>query len=173
MKLRIFYDLCYKANVDPPDYPKAFATMLTGEARDYYFNKISGNRFTLAEMIKAMKDYFETEQRQERKTTEWEDTKLEDYVAKYPEKNLIECFDLMRDQLINNQAILRPELQTDAIIRDKLYRACRDVQGCNMALFKRSSTFQGASEDIRNSLAIYSRAEIKKTFVASANSSEY
>ncbi|KAI0998723.1 hypothetical protein K3495_g9476 [Podosphaera aphanis] len=79
----------------------------------------------------------------------------------------------MRDQLINKQAIFRPELQTDAIIRDKLYRACRDVQGCNMALFKRSSTFQGASEDIRNSHAIYSRAEIKKTFVASANSSEY
>lgn len=33
-KLRIFYDLCFKANIDHSDYAKAFATMLTREARD-------------------------------------------------------------------------------------------------------------------------------------------
>ena len=88
-KPRIFYDLCYKTNVDPPDYPRAFATMFTGEARDFYFNRISGTHATLEEMIIAMKAHFETEQRQERKAIEWEDTKLEDYKIRYPEKSLL------------------------------------------------------------------------------------
>ncbi|KAI0998751.1 hypothetical protein K3495_g9443 [Podosphaera aphanis] len=146
-KLRIFYDLCFKANIDHSDYAKAFATMLTGEARDYYFNKIS-------------------EQRQERKTIEWEDTKLEDFKERYPDKTLHECFDIMRDKLMKDQAILRSELQTDATIRDKLYRACRDVPECNLALFRRSPTFQGASEEIWNSLAIQSRIPSQKAFTA-------
>lgn len=107
--------------MDPTDYPRAFATMLTGEARDYYFNRISGNRFTTVEMIQSMKSCFETEQRQERKTIEWEDTKSESYKTKYPDKTFLECFDVMRDQLLKDQAILRPELLIDATIRDKIY----------------------------------------------------
>lgn len=105
-------------------------------------------------MIQSFKNYFETEQRQERKTIEWEDTKLEDFKEIYPYKTLLECFDIMRDKLMKDQAILRSEFQTDATIRDKLYRACRDVPERNLALFRRSPTFQGASEEIRNSLAI-------------------
>jgi hypothetical protein len=41
MKLRIFYDLCPKAGLTPAEYGNAFSTMLTGEASDYYYQKVS------------------------------------------------------------------------------------------------------------------------------------
>lgn len=108
-KLRIFYAMCHNANVDPLDYHRAFPIMLTGEDRDYFFNKVSGNRCNFSEMIQDLKSYFETEQRQERKTIEWEDTTLKDYTLRNPGMTILQCFDLMRDQLLRDQAILRPE----------------------------------------------------------------
>jgi hypothetical protein len=61
-KLCVFYDLCPKAGVDQLDYPKAFLSMLSGKAKDYYFNKISGCCALLEQMIQILKDYFKTEQ---------------------------------------------------------------------------------------------------------------
>jgi hypothetical protein len=134
-KLRVFYDLCPKAGVDQSDYPKAFSSMLSGEAKDYYFNKISGRRASLEQMIQMLKDHFKTEQQQEQKTTEWENTTLSGVRGKHPDKTLLECFDIMRNQLVKDQPILRPELHSDTVIRDRLYGACRAIPECNMALF--------------------------------------
>lgn len=170
VKLLIFYSNCYTAGVNHTEYSIAFSTMLIDEARTFYFTKIAGKQESFENVIKAMKAEFETEQRQERITTEWEDTKLEDFKIKYPEKSILDVFDIMRNQLIHDQNILRSELQSDIVIRDKLYRACRNVPECNMALFKRSSTFQGASEDLRNCLAIQSQIGSSNTFTT--NSSE-
>ncbi|KAI0991819.1 hypothetical protein K3495_g16368, partial [Podosphaera aphanis] len=119
-----------------------------------------------------MKAEFETEQRQERKTTEWENIKLEDFQKKYPEKPLLEVFDIMRKQLVHDQAILRHELQSDKIIRDKIYRACLNVPECSMALFKRSGTFQGASEDLRNCLAIQTHKSSSLTHTATSDEAD-
>ena len=164
-KLRVFYDMCPKAGVNESDYPKAFSSMLTGEAKDYYFNKISGRRSSLVQMIQMLRDYFETEQRRERKTTEWENTTLGGVREKHPDKTLLECFDIMRNQLVKDQPILRTELQTDTIIRDRLYGACRAVPECNMALFHRSPNFQGASEELRNAIAIRSDSGVPQNFM--------
>ena len=42
-------------------------------------------------------------------TTEWEDTNLMQIRDKNPDKSLMECFELMKNQLIHDQQILRPE----------------------------------------------------------------
>ena len=51
MKLRIFYDLCPKAGLTPLEYGNAFSIMLTGEASDYYYQKVSGVCTTFDAMV--------------------------------------------------------------------------------------------------------------------------
>jgi hypothetical protein len=77
----------------------------------------------------------------------------------------MECFELIKNQLIHDQQILRPELQTDATIRDKIYRAVRMVPECNLATFKPTITFQAACEDIRNAISIRSQTRVPQAFV--------
>jgi hypothetical protein len=65
---------------------------------------------------------------------------------------------------VRDQLILRAELQTDTVIRDKFYRAYYNIPECNIVFFRRSITFQVVSKDIRNSLVIRSRTGIPQTF---------
>jgi hypothetical protein len=58
---------------------------------------------------------------------------------------------------VRDQLILRAELQTDTVIRDKFYRACYNIPEYNIVLFRRFFIFQAASENIRNFLVIRSR----------------
>jgi hypothetical protein len=74
--------------------------MLTGEASDYYYRKISGVCATFDAMVYAVRTHFETEERRQRVTTEWEDTNLVQIRDKNLDKSLMECFELMKNQLI-------------------------------------------------------------------------
>src|SRR6202049_2791162 len=118
--------------------------MLPCDASCYYYQKISGVCVTFEAMVEAVRNHFETEERRQRVTTEWEDTNLMLVRERNPDKSLMECFELMKTKLMHDQQILRPELQTDATIRDKIYRAVRMVPECNMATFKPTITFQAA-----------------------------
>ena len=62
-KLQIFYDLCPKASVPPKSYSNAFSIMLKGDARDYYYNKISSHGLNFTTMVKTTQEHFETEER--------------------------------------------------------------------------------------------------------------
>ena len=171
MKLRVFYDLCPKAGLTPV-YGNVFSTMLTGEASDYYYQKVSGVCATFDAMVYAVRTHFETEERCQRVTTEWEDTNLVQIRDKNTDKSLMECFELMKNQLIHDQQILRPELQTDTTIRDKIYRAVRMVPECNLATFKPTITFQAACEDIRNAISIRSQTGVPQAFVQDEDSDD-
>ena len=103
---------------------------------------------------------------------EWEDTNLMQIRDKNPDKSLMECFELMKNQLIHDQQILRPELQTDATIRDKIYRAVRMVLECNLATFKPTITFQAACEGIRNAISIRSQTGVPRAFVQEEDSDD-
>lgn len=120
MKLLIFYANCYTAGVSRASYTAAFSKILTGEGRTFYFNKIVGKKNSFEYTVNLMKLEFETEHRQERITIGWENVKLEDFNKIDPEKKIVEVFEIMRKYLINDQSILRPEMNSDEIIRDKL-----------------------------------------------------
>jgi len=62
-KLQIFYNLCLKASVPPKSYSNAFSIMLKGDARDYYYNKISGHGLNFTTMVKTTREHFKTEER--------------------------------------------------------------------------------------------------------------
>jgi hypothetical protein len=59
-KLYIFYDLYFKASINPPEYTKTFVTILASETKDYYFNKISRRQILFESIILVIKGYFET-----------------------------------------------------------------------------------------------------------------
>jgi hypothetical protein len=65
---------------------------------------------------------------------------------------------------VRDQLILRVELQTDMVIRDKFYKAYYNIPEYNMAFFRQSFIFQAASKNIRNSLVIRSRTRNPQTF---------
>jgi hypothetical protein len=140
--------------------------MLTDEASDYYYQNVSGVCATFDAMVYAIRTHFETEERRQRVMTEWEDTNLVQIRDKNPGKSLMECFELMKNQLIHDQQILRPELQTDATIRDKM------VPECNLATFKPTITFQAACEDIRNAISIRSQTGVPRAFVQDEDSDD-
>jgi hypothetical protein len=59
-KLYIFYDLYFKVGINLLEYTKTFAIILAGEAKDYYFNKISRKQTLFENIILVIKSYFET-----------------------------------------------------------------------------------------------------------------
>jgi hypothetical protein len=61
-KLQIFYNLCLKASMLPELYSNAFSIMLKGDARNYYYNKISSRGLNFTAIVKAIQEHFETEE---------------------------------------------------------------------------------------------------------------
>ena len=156
MCLKIFWDLCPKAGVNPSEYAQAFSTMLKGEAREFYYLQISGKRLPFPDMVKAIRFNFETEERRERKSTWWETITLGKVRKQHPDKTLVECFEQLKMDLLKNQLALEPEQQTENVLRNKVYSACRGIPECSLALFKRVGSFQAACDDLLNSISIRS-----------------
>jgi hypothetical protein len=59
-KIAIFLDNCYKIGLNVDDQAKAFSTMLTGRALNYYYRVITRQGMILEESIKQMRGQFET-----------------------------------------------------------------------------------------------------------------
>jgi len=164
--LQIFYDLCFKSGVGKDAFDLALPAMLAGDAKDYYYQHVRQVN-TFANKIRTLKRNYETESRRELKSTEWEAASLLVRKTKEPEKTFLELFDDMRRELMKKQRILRPELRTDLVLRDKLYSICLNVPQCQMALFKRAPTSQSAAEDLRNCLTIQSTPELSENLTQS------
>ena len=64
--MKILYDL----------YARILLTSLAHTFRNYYYQKVSGVCATFDAMVYAVRTHFETEERRQRVTTEWEDTNL-------------------------------------------------------------------------------------------------
>jgi hypothetical protein len=57
-KLKIFHEMCRKADVQPYHYHEAFSTMLKGRAHQFYYDHLSERGFGFDEMICRTKDFF-------------------------------------------------------------------------------------------------------------------
>jgi hypothetical protein len=157
MKLQIFYDMCPKAGVPPGSYSSAFSIMLKGDARDYYYDKISGRGLTFSAMTKTIREHFETEERRQQMLSKWNTTTLRGIIRDNDSKDMVECFELLLKELQKAQKGLAEGYQTEDNLRDRLINACREVQECSFACFKPASTFEGLCAELRASIATASR----------------
>ena len=149
----IFQYRCFEAGIPESGYQNTFPVMLNGSAKELFHHYI-GTTYDINGMINIMKQEFETEERRERKTTKWNNTYLEHYIDKHPDKSITKYFNIMKDKLIGLQLALRLGQQNDLTFRDRIYDAIKYIPECDFASYNRKDTSQKAIEDIRYALAI-------------------
>ncbi|KAI0994324.1 hypothetical protein K3495_g13858, partial [Podosphaera aphanis] len=128
-KLRIFYDICHRADVPQEAYLKALPTMLKGLALDiYYMNELSNMSFQNA--IAHLRNYFQGPEFQRKNLSEWNSITLKTVMAANPEKSTSDCLMLLIQDLGKLQHGFREALQTVEYLHDKLVTACQGVPAC-------------------------------------------
>jgi hypothetical protein len=158
IKIRIFYDFCWKAGLSWEHYHLAFSNMLSDEAAEYYHDNINGQGRSFIEMVQQMRSTFESAERTNASQEEWDETTLLS-IKKDPDnasKSWIDCFDIMFRKLQKLQRALELEQQTEQVLKRKVLRACAGVEACNLARFKPSETLEKVRQDLRHSLSISS-----------------
>jgi hypothetical protein len=105
-------------------------------------------------MTSAIRSNFETEEHRQRLLQRWETIDLAKIQSENPDKTIVQCFEDMQDELASLQSGLLADMQSETVLRDKLYLACRTSPACAFGRFKRANTFNQACEDMRTALAI-------------------
>ncbi|RKF81483.1 hypothetical protein GcM3_035035, partial [Golovinomyces cichoracearum] len=101
LKLQMFNDLCSKAELPqtPEAFGQAFSTMLKGDARDYYYDSISGRGLTFDAMVLQTREHFETAERRQHLLSLWNITSLRSTMKLNKNKSIAESFEIMFREL--------------------------------------------------------------------------
>lgn len=151
-KLQIFQDYCGKVGILPEQFSKAFSIMLKGRAATFYYSNLCGKNLTFDEMVRYTRLHFETDEHQQQYLLEWKSLSLQRMVNEHPDKNMLQCLELLFDKLQNIQQGLGNDYMSDRTIRDQVISACQGVQECKMALQKPAATFEGICSDLRSAI---------------------
>ena len=152
--LTIFKDLCPKDELSEQNWPQAFSTMLTGDARQFYYQRLAGRGIQFNQLVMRTSAEFETPERRRQITNRWDTISLASVRKEHPEKTLLECFEIMRQDMIKMQTALLSEMKTEDVIRDRIYRACRGLRETELAIFSQAPTFQGACDSLRTAISV-------------------
>lgn len=164
--IKILMEQTHFYGISLAELPRAFPVILTGEASKYYYRHLVGSNYTLPQMIATLKTEFESKSKREDKFLQWSKMTL----IREQNKPLIESFEKLKDDLQKLRSWMRPELQTDEMMRDKLYAACLDIPECDLALKERKPTFQQACDDIRYAVKIKDRDQKLGAFTTHSSS---
>ena len=100
-KLRIFYDMCNRADVPQEAYLKAFLTMLKGLPLNQFFNSMASKAYSnsFQDTIKHMSSFFEGPGFQRRALGEWDSIKLSVIIRENQDKPINDCLTLLINKL--------------------------------------------------------------------------
>ena len=158
-KLKIFREMCRKADIQPYQYHEAFSTMLKGRAHQFYYDHLAERGFNFDEMIRRTKGFFHTTENHQLYLQEWRSTTFRNIIAQNPDKDLSQNLELLIDKLQKVQKGLSVDYQADYNLRDQLMNACQGVTACKMALLKPSATFESVASDLRNAIGVEMRCQ--------------
>lgn len=82
-----------------------------------------------------------------------------------PKKSTAECFEILLEGEQKTQRVLSREYQTDAMIRDNMIGARREIEECSFACFKPASMLEKYYADIRLSTITASMTDKKDCVV--------
>ncbi len=116
MSIRVFKDLCPKAGVRLEEYRDTFSTMLAGEASEFYYQKLTEKDLLFNQMVEIMRSNFETKECQNRILNWWNTITLTTVQSQNPDKTILECFEILRRELIDKQLSLRDEMHSETTI---------------------------------------------------------
>ena len=156
-KLQIFYDCCSKVGIPQELYHKGFSIMLRGQASKFYYTKLTAlTDFTT--MVNLTAQHFETEEKRQMYLQEWREATLERIIKKNPDKDTMECLEMLFKKLELIQPGLSMEYNLEWSLRDQVINACRGVKACDMCLFKPSQSYESVCADLRSSVGMAMRS---------------
>ncbi len=158
LKLNIFYDLCAKAGVPPDQYNTAFAIMLRGKARDFYYQHIAHANLTFEEMISRIRGYFHTPKNHQLLLNDWRTTLLTTVIASNPNKDLAQCLEIVITKLQRvYQGLIQNLGANEGNLAGQLVSACQGVPACMQVLVRPATTFKGVASELRNAVGVWMR----------------
>ena len=158
-KLTIFRDICARADVLQEILLKAFSTMLTSLALDYYYSNTSISIVaTFDKVCESIGIYFEGAEYKRSVLSKWNMTALKSIIEKNEGKSMEECLQLLIKNLCHLQHRLDAKLRTDKFIYNKLINTCQDIPACQYACFKPADSLAGLINDLRSSIITFQKA---------------
>lgn len=155
LKLRIFKDLCMKAEIPQAALPLAVSTMLKGSALEYYYSNVSNVALVAYDdVVQAVRNNFEGAEYRRGIQAKWMSISLQSVIDEDASvgKSTIDCFEILLKRLRHWYHGLSPELQSNVYMHQKLLLACRDMDACSYACYKPSDTLTGLINDLRSSI---------------------
>ncbi|RAL60024.1 hypothetical protein DID88_000650 [Monilinia fructigena] len=98
-KYKIFVSHCSRIDIQPRFYLKAFPTMLTGIALEFYHANLDRLPQTMNDMRLMFETTFEGDEYHRGIMRKWETVALSDVIRKNPDQSVLECFRLMTAEL--------------------------------------------------------------------------
>ncbi|POS82928.1 hypothetical protein EPUL_004497 [Erysiphe pulchra] len=123
-----------------------------GRAADYYCEEIIGNASSIKQMVEMIKLHFETNERTQAFLKVWRGTTLQKIITNNPNKNRLECLELLLNYFWKTKQGLPDIYRTDTTLKDALINAGRGTPECSFALYDPAQTFEGLSAKLRSSI---------------------
>ncbi|CAD6498796.1 BgTH12-04456 [Blumeria graminis f. sp. triticale] len=157
-KPRIFFEKCRIAGVGENQFKNVFSTMLRDAAHDYYFRHLAEhlNDLSFDEMVHKTKERFHTKTEEQNYLTEWRALTLLKVIRDNPEKNTLQCLDLVIEKLQKIYEALRCNYSHKShSLAGQLYAACQGVSACAQALIRPHDGFENACAELQSTVKIH------------------
>ncbi|KAF1935267.1 hypothetical protein EJ02DRAFT_507147 [Clathrospora elynae] len=157
-KLKIFYSICYHADIGPGQFHAVFPWILDGRAEEYYLHFVDQQMDTFLTAYTKLKNHFDTDVNHGHYYTDWTTTSFVKVRRENPDKSLHEVLDIMLDKLQLCQRALGQQYIREYALRMTVITACWGVKELEMALYKPplecEALFGDLQSSIKNSLAM-------------------
>ncbi|SZF05084.1 unnamed protein product [Blumeria hordei] len=150
-KLRIFFEKCRIAGIGENLFKDAFSTMLRDAAHDYYFRHLAEHLedVTFNDMVHKVKRRFHTKTEEQNNLTERRVLTLQKVIKDNPDKNTLQCLDLVIKKLQKIYEALRCNYgHKSHSLTGQLYAACQGVSAYAQALIRPHDGFEDACAEL-------------------------
>ncbi|KAF1936186.1 hypothetical protein EJ02DRAFT_438705 [Clathrospora elynae] len=151
-KLKIFYSICYHADIGPGQFHAVFPRILDGRAEEYYLHFVDQRMDTFLTAYTKLKNHFDTDVNHGHYYTDWTTTLFVKVQRENPDKSLHEVLDIMLDKLQLCQRALGQQYIGEYALRTTVITACRGVKELEMALYKPPLECEALFGDLRSSI---------------------
>ena len=151
----LIYDSVFD-RLNPPRevYSRAFPTILTGLALDYYYNN-GLQRFPVLEACEILKKFFEGPTFNRRNMDMWNAITLQSVIAENPGKPTRESLQIMIIRLQKLQFGLLPVCRTPYFLHTKIVSACTGIPSCRYAIVDPPEGFHDLINKLYSSIMSY------------------
>jgi hypothetical protein len=98
-KLKIFFKLYFRINIEYKNYAAAYSVMLKGKAKEFYYQHIINQNLNFDKTTAKTRAFFHTTENHQMYLNEWRTTMLKNVIATNSDKNLVQYLKLLFTRL--------------------------------------------------------------------------